>query len=223
MLSLWPAADSGVSTTDGLCLSAVTFVPEIHLYLAEDPTLLWARMEAHSGRPLAPPYWASAWAGGQALARYILDHPETVAGRRVLDIAAGSGLVAIAAARAGAASVVANDIDQYAIAAVRANALANGVEIDICADDLLDEADVGAEVILTGDGLYEQPLARRVLGFLSRQADRGLLVLVGDPDRGHVEDRVLDLVATYRHPHAGPAEDHQRRTSSVFRARSARR
>lgn len=208
---------------DGLSLSAVTFVPEIRLFLAEDATLLWARLEAHSGERLAPPYWASAWAGGQALARHLLDHPETVAGRRVLDLASGSGLVAVAAAMAGAASVVANDIDPYAIAAVRANAAANRVEIDICADDLLDEVEVDTDVILTGDGLYEKGLARRVLGFLSRQADRGALVLVGDPDRGHVEDQVLDLVATYRHPHAGPAEDHQRRTSSVFRARSARR
>jgi len=208
---------------DGLRLSAVTFVPEILLYQAEDATLLWARLEAHSGRRLGPPYWASAWSGGQALARYILDHPEAVAGRRVLDLASGSGLVAIAAARAGAASVVANDIDPYAIAAARANAAANRVDIDLSADDLLDEDRVDAEVILTGDGLYEKGLARRVLGFLSRQADNGALVLVGDPDRGHVEDRVLDLLATYRHPHAGPAEDHQRRTASVFRARSARR
>jgi predicted nicotinamide N-methyase len=208
---------------DGLRLSAVTFVPEISLYLAEDATLLWARLEAHSGRRLSPPYWASAWAGGQALARYVLDHPEVVAGRRVLDLASGSGLVAVAAARAGAASVVANDIDPYAIAAVRANAAANRVEVEISAEDLLDEGHLDADVILTGDGLYEKSLARRVLGFLSRQADGGTLVLVGDPDRGHVEDHLLDLVATYRHPHAGPAEDHQRRTASVFQARSARR
>lgn len=207
---------------DGLRLSAVTFVPEISLYLAEDATLLWARLEAHSGRRLPPPYWASAWAGGQALARYVLDHPEVVSGRRVLDLASGSGLVAVAAARAGAASVVANDIDPYAIAAVRANAAANRVEVEISDEDLLDEDRIDADVILAGDGLYEKSLAGRVLDFLSRQADRGALVLVGDPDRGHVEDRILDLVATYRHPHAGPAEDHQRRTASVFRARSAR-
>lgn len=222
-MSLWSVAESGVSTVDGLRLAPVTFVPEISLSLAEDATLLWARLEAHSGRRLAPPYWASAWPGGQALARYVLDNPEVVAGRRVLDLASGSGLVAIAAARAGAASVVANDIDPYATAAVRANAEANRVEVEISSDDLLDEDRVDADVILTGDGLYEKALARRVLAFLTRQADHGALVLVGDPDRGHVEDRLLDLVVTYRHPHAGPAEDHQRRTASVFRARSARR
>jgi predicted nicotinamide N-methyase len=226
------AEPGGQPEPDGLRLTPVTFVPEVRLYLSEDPTVLWARLEAHSGRRLPPPYWASAWGGGQALARYILDHPELVAGRRVLDIASGSGLVAIAAALAGAASVVANDIDPYAVAAIRANASANAVDVACVSDDLLGgdagacagadadaAADAGADVILAGDGLYEKALAARVLAFLARQAARGRLVLVGDPHRGHVEGHLLECVVTYEHPYLGPAEDHQRPASAVYRAR----
>jgi predicted nicotinamide N-methyase len=144
-----------------------------------------------------------------------------VTGRRVLDIVSGSGLVAIAAARAGAASVVANDIDPYAVAAIRANARANGVDVRCVPDDLLG-GDADADVILAGDGLYEKALAARMLAFLGRQAARGCLVLVGDPGRGHVETSLLECVATYDHPHLGPAEDHQRPASAVYRARAQR-
>ena len=112
---------------DRLRLVPTPFVPEVRLHLAEDAIVWWARMEAAAGRALPAPYWASAWAGGQALARHLLDHPELAAGRRVLDLAAGSGLVAIAAALAGAAEVIANDIDPYAVAAVTLNARANRV------------------------------------------------------------------------------------------------
>ncbi|MEV6599684.1 50S ribosomal protein L11 methyltransferase [Actinoplanes sp. NPDC051346] len=203
-------------------LRPVDLVPEIRLYLAEDPTLLWARLEAAAGQRLLAPFWASAWPGGQALARYVLDNPALVAGRRVLDIASGSGLVAIAAARAGAASVVANDIDPYASVAIEANARANGVPVTCLSDDLLDgEAGDGvdADVILAGDGLYEETLAARVLAFLSRRAARGELVLAGDPGRGHAVSGLLERVAVYEESALGPAEDHQNSQTAVFRMR----
>jgi predicted nicotinamide N-methyase len=122
---------SRVDGCDGLCLARPTLVPEIQLYLADDAIVLRARLEARAGRRLAPPFRASAWVGGQALARYLLDHAEEVAGRRVLDVASGSGLVAIAAALVGAARVTANDIDQDALAAVTMNAQANNVPVDV--------------------------------------------------------------------------------------------
>ncbi|MEV8504750.1 50S ribosomal protein L11 methyltransferase [Actinoplanes sp. NPDC051475] len=143
-----------------------------------------------------------------------------MAGRRVLDVASGSGLVAIAAARAGAAEVLANDIDPYATAAIKANAVANDVGGVTCLPhDLLDGDGEGADVILAGDGLYEEGLAVRVLKFLTRQAARGALVLAGDPGRGHVPDGLMDRVAAYDRPHLGPADDHRERRPAVFRAR----
>ncbi len=205
------------SALDGLRRQSVTLVPEISLYLADDPTVLWARLEADSGHRVGAPFWASAWTGGQALARYVLDNPESVAGRRVLDVASGSGLVAIAAVRAGAAAVVANDIDPYAALLTRANARANQVELDFEAADLLDGAGKDAEVILVGDGLYEPGLAVRMLRFLERAAARGALVLVGDPGRGHVESHLLEPILTYGEAHLGPAEDHQQQLPTVFR------
>nr|WP_245908444.1 50S ribosomal protein L11 methyltransferase [Pseudosporangium ferrugineum] len=202
-----------------MSLRPVAFVPEVALFLAEDPTLLWARLEAAEGRRLGPPFWASAWSGGQALARYVLDHPELVAGRRVLDIASGSGLVAIAAARAGAASVLANDVDPYAAAAIVTNARANEVDVTAVPHDVLDGDGEGAEVILAGDALYEAALAVRVLAFLDRVAARGVLVLAGDPGRGHVPEGRLDRLAEYDELHLGPADDHRERRPAVFRAR----
>jgi predicted nicotinamide N-methyase len=207
---------------DGLRLRPVPFVPEVSLHLAEDPTVLWARLDAAAGCRQPPPFWASAWGGGQALARYVLDHAEVVAGRRVLDLVSGSGLVAIAAARAGAASVLANDIDPYALAAIEANARANGVAVSGVADDLLDGRGEGADVILIGDGLYEESLAERVLAYAARMAGRGVLVLVGDPGRGRVAPHLLEQVIEYDQPHLGPDEDHQRMTSAVYRARRRR-
>src|SRR5689334_18498545 len=133
-----PFITAGGVGSDGLCLAAVPFVPEVRLHLAEDAILLRARLEARAGQALPAPFWADAWAGGQALARYVLDHPGVVAGRRVLDVASGSGLVAIAAAMAGAAEVTANDIDPYALAAVAMNAAANAVTVAVGEGDLLD-------------------------------------------------------------------------------------
>jgi len=172
-------------------------VPEIRLHLAEDAVVWWARMQAGAGPELPTPYWASAWIGGQALARYILDHPDQVSGRRVLDVAAGSGLVAIAAGLAGAARVTANDIDPNAIRAVAINALANGVEIDVIGHDLLDGDGGDAELVLAGDVFYDQAMTARVVPFLRRVVARGGRVLLGDPGRADLPLDLLRVVATY--------------------------
>ncbi|SCG48676.1 Predicted nicotinamide N-methyase [Micromonospora humi] len=203
---------------DRLRLMATPFVPEVRLHLAEDAILWWARMEAAAGRSLPPPYWASVWAGGQALARHLLDHPEIVAGRRVLDLAAGSGLVAIAAALAGAGEVVANDVDPYALAAVTVNARANRVRVTADGADLLDGV-AGVDLLVAGDALYDAGLAARVLPYLRRCADRGVEVLVGDPDRGHLPPDGLELVASYPVPTTEPAVDSPVRQVQVLRPR----
>jgi predicted nicotinamide N-methyase len=204
------------SGLDRLRLVETPFVPEVRLHLAEDAIVWWARMEAVVGHPLPPPYWASAWAGGQALARHLLDHPELAAGRRVLDLAAGSGLVAIAAALAGADQVVANDIDPYAVAAVTVNARANRVLVAASADDLLDST-VTADLLVAGDILYDAALAERVLPFLRRAAAGGAEVLVGDPDRGHLPPGRLEVVASYPVPTTEPFVDSPLRRVQVLR------
>jgi predicted nicotinamide N-methyase len=169
-----PAPASGHAGLDGLRQVPVHLVPEIRLHLADDALVLWARMEAELGTTLAAPFWASAWLGGQALARFVLDYPETVAGRRVLDLAAGSGLVAIAASLAGAASVTANDIDPYANAAIEMNARANAVQITVTAHNMLDGDDTDdADVVLAGDVFYSGAMAQAFLPFLERASARG--------------------------------------------------
>jgi predicted nicotinamide N-methyase len=201
---------------DALRMSEVPLVPEIHLFLAEDPMLLWARLEAEAGRTMPAPFWASAWTGGQALARYVLDNPEIVAGRRVLDLASGSGLVAIAAAMAGASSVTANDIDEYAIAAIDANANANGVPVTCDPNDLTSGDGGDAEVVLAGDALYNPEIAALVLPFVDRAIARGATVLFGDPGRGYAPEGSLRTLATYHLPTMGAAEDAQNERTSVL-------
>jgi predicted nicotinamide N-methyase len=191
---------------DALHLIPSPLVPEIHLFLAEDPVLLWARLEADARASLTAPFWATAWSGGQALARYVLDNPELVAGKRVLDLASGSGLVAIAAAMAGAADVVANDIDHYAIAAIEANANANGETIACDASDLTPGDGGDYEVILAGDCLYSAEISELVLPFVARAATRGATVLLGDPGRGFAPAHLLETLATYDLPALGMAE-----------------
>ena len=182
-------------------LAPVPFVPELSLYLADEPIELWERTEQGSAAEQPPPFWAFAWAGGQALARHLLDNPELVAGRRVLDLATGSGLVAIAAARAGAAGVTANDIDPLSLAAAEANAEANAVRVATVEGDLLEtrEGYVEAGVILAGDVFYSREMAARVLPFLRWAAGRGALVLVGDPGRAYLPTGLIER-ATYDVP-----------------------
>lgn len=166
-------------------LAPVPFLPELLLHQADEPIELWERTEA-AGAQQPPPFWAFAWAGGQALARHVLDDPELVSGRAVLDLATGSGLVAVAAARAGARTVTANDIDPLALAAAEANAAANGVTVQVVEGDLLGTDDREAGVILAGDVFYSREMAGRMLPFLRRAAARGALVLVGDPGRAYL-------------------------------------
>jgi predicted nicotinamide N-methyase len=176
-------------------LTPVPRVTEIRLYLAGDVLGLWQRTEDEFGTGQPPPFWACAWPGGQALARYVLDHPGLVAGRRVLDLGSGSGLVAIAAAMAGAAAVAASEIDALAAGAIRLNARANRVPVPVVAGDVLDGDGDGAEVVLAGDVWYSGPLAERVLGFLERARSRGASALAGDIGRAFLPRdrfRVLD-------------------------------
>lgn len=160
------------------------YVPEVELHLARDSVTVWQRLEAQNdGVRVEPPYWAQAWAGGQAVSRYVLDHPEVVAGRTVLDLASGSGLCAIAAMKAGARSVLASDIDPYAVAAIAANAALNDVTVEATARDLLVEEPPAVDVVMAGDVCYELSMATVFLAWLRRAQDAGAQVLLGDPGR----------------------------------------
>jgi predicted nicotinamide N-methyase len=181
-------------------LSSVPLVPEIQIHQASEPIGLWEGTELATGRTgLDPPFWAFAWAGGRALARYLLDHPEVAGGRRVIDIASGSGLVAIAAAKAGAATVTAYDIDPLAAAAVLVNARANAVMIEsVCANAFGADGPVPADgdLVLVADAFYERDLAARVTVFLDRARERGAATLVGDFGRTYLpRDRLVALAA----------------------------
>jgi predicted nicotinamide N-methyase len=199
----------------------VPHVPEIVLQVADEAVPLWQKTEDELGRlGLPPPYWAFAWAGGQALARYVLDHADIVRGRRVLDLASGSGLVAIAAALAGAAPVVAADIDPYAAAAIAINAPANGVYVDALTQDPLDgPAPIRPryDVILAGDFFYERETAERALAFLDRQAAVGASVLIGDPGRAYLPRARLTRCQEYAVPVTRELEDLDIKRTTVWR------
>jgi predicted nicotinamide N-methyase len=173
--------------------------PELRLYLADEITPIWRMTEEELGAiGLPPPFWAFAWAGGQALARYLLDHPHEAAGKRAMDFATGSGLVAIAAMKAGAASMLAADIDGFCGAAVEANARENGVVVAFTDRDLLDAPPPACELITAGDICYEKPLAERVLSWLKVAHDRGTRVLIGDPGRSYFPRTGLVRLAEYQ-------------------------
>ena len=182
-------------------LRPVTLVPEIRLHQASEPMGVWQRTEMAAGRTgLDPPFWAFAWPGGQALARYLLDHMEMVKGRHVIDVASGSGLVAIAAAKAGAATVTAYDIDPLAAAAITVNGDANGVAVlAVCADILDGDAPASpdVDVMLVADAFYERVLADRVMRFLERGHARGADVLAGDFGRAYLPRDRLRALAGY--------------------------
>jgi predicted nicotinamide N-methyase len=200
-------------------LRPVPHAPEISLHVADEATELWQKTEEELGEiGLPPPFWAFAWAGGQALARYILDHPETVRGRRVLDFASGSGLVAIAAMKAGAAEVMACDIDSFAIAAMDLNAKANAVSINPLKADIVGQ-DRGWDTVLAGDICYERDLADRVIEWLSGLNQRGATVLIGDPGRSYLPKGRLETIAAYEVPVTRTLEDADIKKSSVWRFR----
>jgi len=194
--------------------------PEIRLYMADDATDLWQKTEADlETTGLPPPFWAFAWAGGQALARYILDHPETVRGARVLDFASGSGLVAIAAARGGAAAVTASDIDPFALEAIALNASVNRVEINALGENLVGRDDAW-DIILAADIFYERETAGAVTAWLARRTADGARVLVGDPGRSYFDKAKFDRVASYDVPVMRSLEDADRMRSSVWRLKA---
>jgi predicted nicotinamide N-methyase len=193
----------------------VPLVEEISLLTAAPALELWELWQ-QTGRD-DPPFWAYPWAGGQALARHLLDHPGTVRGRRVLDVASGSGLVAIAAAKAGAASVAAGDIDPLAVAAIPVNASANGVRVDARVFDLAAEDAGDAEVVLAGDVFYQRQLAELALRFLRAAASAGAAVLVADPGRAFVPAASLTALTRYEVPVLTTIEDASVKTVTVYR------
>ena len=199
-------------------LQSPPHTPEIVLHLADEVTPLWRLTEEALGElGVAPPFWAFAWAGGQALARYVLDHPRIVAGRRVLDFATGSGLVAIAAMKAGAAGARACDIDGFCAGAVALNAEANGVEVAFTCADLLDApppADL--DVILAGDICYERPVAERVEAWLRTAQAGGVDVLIGDPGRTYLPQTRLRRLAEYQVPTSRELEDQEVKRTAVY-------
>ena len=198
-------------------LESPPHTPELKLHLASEIEPIWRRTEEELQKQgLEPPFWAFAWAGGQALARYLLDHPEEVRGRDVLDFATGSGLVALAAMKAGAASALAVDIDPFCEAAVALNAEANGVKVAFACEDLLDGPPPDAEVICAGDICYAWPLADKVRRWLEAAPLRGRRVLIGDPGRAYLPREGLEPLATYEVQTTREIEDREVRRTGVF-------
>jgi predicted nicotinamide N-methyase len=199
-------------------LLPVPLVPEIKLYLAHEAVPIWQKTEEELGEMgLPPPFWAFAWAGGQALARYVLDNPKIVKGKRVLDLASGSGLVGIAAMMAGAASVLAADIDAFALTAIGMNAAANGCDVVRTGVDLLNSAPQDFEVILVGDLFYEKATAVRCITFLRQSAAE---ILIGDPGRNYLPKELLVSVAQYQVPVSRDLEDSEIKNTAVWRLRA---
>jgi predicted nicotinamide N-methyase len=192
--------------------------PELTLHLADEITPIWKLTEealAEIGLP--PPFWAFAWAGGQALARYILDNPAVVAGKGVVDFASGSGIVGIAATRAGAARVLCADIDPFCGAALGLNTALNGVACEYTDADLLDApAPAWADVILAGDICYEKPLAERVMAWLAAARAAGATVLIGDPGRSYFPREGLEKLAQYQVPTTRELEDMEVKKTAVW-------
>ena len=201
-------------------LMAPPLVPEISLHLADETLPIWRKTEEQLGELGVPsPFWAFAWAGGQALARYILDRPEeTVAGKTVLDLGTGSGLVAIAAKRAGATDVAAVDVDRFATAATGMNAAANDVAIRIFTSDFpAAEISQTVDVVLVGDLFYDQRLAAKVTAFADRMAQRGTLVLAGDPKRSYFPGDKFERIKQFSVPVTRELEDAEIKNTAVWR------
>jgi len=242
-----PPAAPPVLDDDGFvcretALVSLPFLPELRLHLATEITPLWQTTEDRlASRGLAPPYWAFAWAGGQALARYLLDRPAVARGKRVLDFAAGCGVAGIAAARAGAASVAASELDALAGSALALNAAANGVALDILMADLtladltladLTLADLTLadraraepgrwDLVLAGDVCYERPMAERAVAWLRRCVAEGADVLLGDPGRAYLPKEGLVELARYEVPTSRELEDRDSRATVIYRLGAA--
>ena len=196
-------------------------LPELRLHLADESLAIWTKTETELGiSGMPPPYWAFAWAGGQALARYLLDAPGAVTGRHVLDLAAGCGLGAIAAMRAGAVSATGNDIDEFAGAAMRLNAGLNTVSLGILIADLLSGRPARQDVVLVGDVFYERPLAERALRWLIASQAAGATVHCGDPGRSYFPKDEFEPIAEYNVPVSLDLEDTEIKRTSVWRLKA---
>ena len=193
-------------------------VPEIRLHLAHEVLPIWQKTEDELGEiGLPPPFWAFAWAGGQAISRYILDTPATVRGKRVIELASGSGMVGIVAIKAGATSVLSADIDLFSVAAIEVNAALNDVHLEITSTDLLSDTPPDADVILVGDLFYEKGVAERCLAWLTEAQAKGIDVLIGDPGRSYLPKGRLVKVAEYSVPVARDLEDAEIKRTAVWR------
>jgi len=193
-------------------------LPEIRLHLAEQSLPIWMKTEEELGESgLPPPYWAFAWPGGQALGRHLLDNPALVAGKPVLDLAAGCGMTAIAALKAGAARAIGNDIDEFAGAAMGLNAALNGVAIEVRLGDMLSGPPMPDHVILVGDLFYEKPLAAKVLAWLDACQLAGATILTGDPQRTYFPKHRFTRVADYQVPVSRELEDAELKPTAIWR------
>jgi len=198
-------------------LRSIPLVPEISLYLADEAVALWQKTEEELSQDgLPPPFWAFAWAGGQALARHIIDNRSVVEGKRVLDFAAGSGLVGIAATKCNAKYVDACEIDEFAIAAIELNAEANNANIHTTGEDLIGRDD-GWDVVLAADVCYERAMAMRVFDWLAALSRRGTKILIGDPGRTYLPKGKLELIVEYRVPVTRELEDGEIKKTGVWR------
>lgn len=212
-----PAADPTTFILAQTAIAAPPLVPEIKLHLATEITPIWEATEATlAAMNLPPPYWAFAWAGGQALTRFLIDHPDWVKGKRVLDFAAGSGLSAIGAAKAGAAQMQAAEIDDFALAAIALNARINDVAIELVREDLIG-VEPRWDVVLAGDVCYERPMAEKVIAWFRALASRGVAILMGDPGRAYLPQSGLLELARYQVPTSLELEDRTQRETIVWR------
>lgn len=199
-------------------LMSPPLVPEARLYLAEESLPIWQKTEEELGEMnVPPPYWAFAWAGGQALSRYLIDNPALVRAKRVVDLGAGSGLQGIAAMKAGAESVLAADIDALALAACELNAAANGVALEMTQEDLLARAPDTFDVVLVGDLYYERQLAEAVTRYIDAAVAGGALVLIGDPQRNYFPRDAFAKCADYQVPVTRELEDALIKRTAVWR------
>ena len=209
--------DPAIFVRRNTAIAVPPLVPEIHLHLASEVTPIWQASEESLARgEVPPPFWAFAWAGGQALARYLLDHPGIVAGHTVLDFGSGSGLVAIAAARAGAARVIAAEIDPFAAAAIAINAALNADAVEVTTADVVGAADPRWDIVTAGDVCYERAMADRLVAWLRGLAGEGRLVLLGDPGRAYLPTSGLRERARYLVPTSLELEDRDVRETVVW-------
>jgi len=214
-------AEPAAFIAEHTALMVPPLVPEIQLHLATESVDIWQQSEEALGEMgLPPPFWAFAWAGGQALGRYVLDNPDIVAGKRVLDFAAGGAIAGLCAARAGAGEVIASELDTFAIAACEANARVNGYDIETVLGDIAG-SDEGWDVVLAGDVFYDDALARQLGGWLEGLARRGARVLIGDPGRAFLPTGKLDQLAAYSAAVTRDLEDREIRQAKVWQYKQA--